>query len=63
MAGSDETTDPDPVEGRDDVGPPAAQTPGDDDLVASEGVNETGGEDSPGASLGDDEIAEPNEPS
>lgn len=56
-------SDRDPAEGG-DVGPPAAST--DDDLVTSEGVNETGAEDSPGASLADGapggDDAEPNEP-
>jgi hypothetical protein len=59
----DPTTDQDPAEGG-DVGPPAADTAGDDDLVASEGVNETADEDSPGASIAEPggSDAEPNEP-
>jgi hypothetical protein len=61
---TDRPTDRDPAEGG-DVGPPAADTAGTaDDLVASQGVNETGEEDSPGATIADpDETdAEPNEP-
>jgi hypothetical protein len=62
---TDDPTDREPAEGG-DVGPPAADTAGDDDLVASEGVNETAAEDSPGASIGgadqDGPDAEPNEP-
>jgi hypothetical protein len=61
---TDRPTDRDPAEGG-DVGPPAADTA--DDLVASEGVNETAAEDSPGASITgsgdpDEADAEPNEP-
>lgn len=57
-------SDRDPAEGG-DVGPSGADTGGDGDLVASEGVNETRAEDSPGASISDDDDegdAEPNEP-
>jgi hypothetical protein len=58
---TDRPTDRDPAEGG-DVGPAAADTA--DDLVASEGVNETAAEDSPGASITDPDgsDAEPNEP-
>jgi hypothetical protein len=63
---NDPSVDRDPAEGG-DVGPPAADTAGgEDDLVASEGVNETDAEDSPGASISepgsDGPDAEPNEP-
>ncbi len=56
-----------PAEGG-DVGPAAASTSADDDLVTAEGVNETGADDSPGASVAGEyadpagEDAEPNEP-
>ena len=62
---SDDPSDRDPAEGG-DVGPPAADTAGDDDLVAPEGVNETAAADSPGASIGrsdhEGSDVEPNEP-